>query len=95
MAAALTLASAALTASGRLQLLPTEVELRLLDKVDVEFPGGVGGVGGDLAPKFVVCVCMRVFVRARARACAPGRQAIDATVCAPTRVGCCASRRTA
>ena len=53
----LRLATVALTASGRVQLLPTEVELKLLDKVDVEFPGGVGGVGGDLAAKFTVRLC--------------------------------------
>ena len=50
----LTLAAVALTASGRVQLLPGEVELKLLDKVDCEFPDGTGGLPGDAAAKFLV-----------------------------------------
>ena len=49
----LALAAVALTASGRVQLLPGEVELKLLDKVDVEFPDGTGGLPGDAAAKFL------------------------------------------
>ena len=52
--AALTLAAVALTGSGRLELAPHEVELKLLDKVDAEFPGGVGGTPEDQAPKLLV-----------------------------------------
>ncbi len=52
--AALTLAAPALTGSGRLELAPNEVELKLLDKVDAEFPGGAGGVPQDQAPKLLV-----------------------------------------
>jgi hypothetical protein len=90
MSVALALAAAALTASGRLQLLPTELELRLLDKVDVEFPGGVGG---DLAPKFVVCV--RARGPAAHASCATDARSLRAAPRARTRAGCCASRRTA
>jgi len=54
MTSPLTLAGVALTASGRVQLLPGELELKLLDKVDVEFPGGAGGLPGDASAKFVV-----------------------------------------
>ena len=50
----LALAAVALTASGRVQLLPGEVELKLLDKVDTEFPDGTGGLPGDAAAKFLV-----------------------------------------
>ena len=50
----LTLAAVELTASGRVQLLPGEVEFKLLDKVDAEFPDGAGGLAGDMAAKFVV-----------------------------------------
>ena len=49
----LALAAVALTASGRVQLLPGEVELKLLDKVDIEFPDGAGGLPGDAASKFL------------------------------------------
>ena len=52
-----TLAAVALTASGRVQLLPGEVEFKLLDKVDVEFPDGTGGLPGDTAAKFLVRAC--------------------------------------
>lgn len=49
----LAFAAVALTASGRVQLLPGELELKLLDKVDVEFPDGTGGLPGDMAAKFL------------------------------------------
>lgn len=65
--AALALAAVALTASQRVQLLPQEVELKLLDKVDLEFPGGAGGVAGEHAPKFVVRCLGRAHAQARRR----------------------------
>lgn len=75
----LTLAAVALTASGRVQLLPGEVEFKLLDKVDVEFPDGTGGLAGDAAAKFVVRTCGEAqstalalnACRARRPACCP------------------------
>jgi hypothetical protein len=51
------LAPAVLTASGRLQLLPAEVELKLVDKTDLEFPDGTGGLAGAAAAKFLVRAC--------------------------------------
>jgi len=75
----LTLAAVTLTASGRVQLLPGEVEFKLLDKVDVEFPDGTGGLAGDAAAKFVVRTCGEAqstalalnACRARRPACCP------------------------
>jgi hypothetical protein len=51
------LAPAVLTVSGRLQLLPNEVELKLVDKTDLEFPDGTGGLPGAAATKFLVRAC--------------------------------------
>lgn len=50
----LVLASAALTPSGRLQLLPYEAEVKYGDKVDAEFPEPGGGLTGDAALKYTV-----------------------------------------
>lgn len=50
----LVLASAALTPSGRLQLLPHEAEVKYGDKVDAEFPEPGGGLAGDAALKYTV-----------------------------------------
>lgn len=49
---ALLLPPAALTPSGRLQLLPHEAEVRYGDKVDAEFPEPGGGLAGDTASKY-------------------------------------------
>ena len=83
---ALALSAAALTASGRVQLLPQEVELRLLDRVDVEFPSDApGGATGKQAA--------RLLVRPRAaqqRARGAARARVHASDAAPRRMAYCA-----
>ena len=49
----LLLEGVALTSSGRPVLAPEELELKILEKCDLEFDGAPGGLERDVADKYV------------------------------------------